>query len=139
MYGHWKTHKVVPRDRGRPNTINVNEAKSAVWNVSDQRSSSSSAFTLSIMKYTVKNKNKAQAEKDGLGTQDSLFVWSKQTMSELIKRSGDLKRLQLDAVLYLWELCYDITLAKSDNVSVSPGFESLGLKVNQKKRNVNEI
>ena len=60
-------------------------------------------------------------------------------MSELRKRGGDLKRLQLDAVSYLWELCYDIALARSNNVSVSPGFESLGLRVNHKKRIHNEM
>ena len=68
------------------------------------------------------------------GEEDSLFVWREQTMSELSKRGGDLKQLQLDAISYLWEICYDIALAKRDNVSVSPGFEAFGLRVNQKKR-----
>ena len=63
-----------------------------------------------------------------------LFVWSEECISELKKRSGALKTLQLDAISYLWEICYDILIAKGDNVSGSPGFESLGLRVNTKKR-----
>ena len=70
---------------------------------------------------------------------DNLLVWSEQTMSELKSRGGNLQRLQLDAVAYLWELCYDLLLASDSNVSVSPGFEALGLRVNRaggkRKRN----
>ena len=65
--------------------------------------------------------------------EDSLFVWSEEAIDELKKR-GDLKKLQLDAVAYLWELCYDLMLATSDNLSDSPGFEALGLRVNGGKR-----
>ncbi len=50
------------------------------------------------------------------------------------KRGGDLKKLQLDAVAYLWELCYDLLLAKGENVSKSPGFEMLGLRVNNNNK-----
>ena len=64
------------------------------------------------------------------GAADSLFVWSIQTIDELKKKGGDLKKLQLDAIAYLWEISYDLLLAKSENVSTSPGFESLGLRVN---------
>ena len=70
----------------------------------------------------------------------SLFVWSDEVISELTKKGGDLKKFQLDAVAYLWEICYDLLLAKTDNVSMSPGFESLGLRVNNdndKKRKRN--
>ena len=48
---------------------------------------------------------------------DNLLVWSERTMSELKNRGGDLQRLHLDAVAYLWELCYDILLNSSHNVS----------------------
>ena len=55
---------------------------------------------------------------------DSLFVWSKQNIVELTKKDGDMKRNQLNAIAYLWELCYDLLLATRENVSVSPGFEA---------------
>ena len=69
-----------------------------------------------------------------------LLVWSKQSMAELKKKKGDLKRHQLDAVAYLWELCYDLLLASNDNVSESPGFEAFGLRlVNDKKRKRSDV
>ena len=37
----------------------------------------------------------------------------------------------LNAIAYLWELCYDLLLATDENVSVSPGFEAFGLRVNR--------
>ncbi len=61
-------------------------------------------------------------------------MWSKDAICELNKKGGHLQKLQLDAILYLWELSYDLTLAKSENVSVSSGFKSLGLRANNKKR-----
>ena len=77
---------------------------------------------------------------------DSLFVWSDQTIDELKKyalnRGGGstgLQKVQLDAVAYLWELCYELLLSRSNNVSKSPGFESLGLRVNAHKRKAAEI
>ena len=74
-----------------------------------------------------------------LGAADSLYVWSKGVTDELNKR-GDLSKLQLDAVSYLWELSYDLLIAKSDNVSTSLGFEALGLKVNnEQKRRRDEL
>lgn len=71
---------------------------------------------------------------------ESLLVWSEQTISELkLKSKGDnLERLQLDAVAYLWELCYDLLLNSSHNVSVSPGFEAFGLRVNRKRKRSDE-
>lgn len=61
-------------------------------------------------------------------------------MAELKKKKGDLKRHQLDAVAYLWELCYDLLLASNDNVSESPGFEAFGLRlVNDKKRKRSDV
>ena len=65
------------------------------------------------------------------GSDDSLFVWSKQNIAELSKKDGDMKRKQLNAIAYLWELCYDLLLATDENVSVSPGFEAFGLRVNR--------
>ena len=65
---------------------------------------------------------------------DTVFVWSKDTIKELNKRSGPLKEKQLDMVAYLWELVYDLLLDSRHNVSDSPGFESFGLRVNDKKR-----
>ena len=68
-----------------------------------------------------------------VGAADSLYVWSKEVTDELNKR-GDLSKLQLDAFSYLWELGYDLLLAKSDNVSASPGFETLLLRVNNEQK-----
>ena len=64
------------------------------------------------------------------GEDDSLLVWNKETIAILKQRKGSLKENQLLAVSYLWELCYDLLLAKHDNVSASPGFEALGLRPN---------
>ena len=61
---------------------------------------------------------------------NSLFVWSKECLDILKQRDGNLKDSQLLAISYLWELCYDLLLAKHDNVSASPGFEALGLRIN---------
>ena len=68
---------------------------------------------------------------------DSLFVWSKQVMDFLEKKAKStdvpLRRMQTTAaVAYLWEICYDLMLAKNDNMSDSPGFEGLGLRVKKK-------
>jgi len=62
---------------------------------------------------------------------EDYFVWSQGTIAELIKRSSPLEHLQLDMIAYLWELVYDLMLGKDDNVSQSPGFEALGLRVNE--------
>ena len=69
-----------------------------------------------------------------------VFVWTDQAMSELMKKEDDLQKLQRDAVAYLWELCYDLSLANGENVSESPGFEGFGLRVNNnsKKRKSRE-
>ena len=55
-------------------------------------------------------------------------VWSSESIDELKKQEGKMQTLQLNAVSYLWELCYDLLLANGENVSASPGFESLGLR-----------
>ena len=76
-----------------------------------------------------------------LSTQDvsnSLFVWSNETIKELKSKSGEPKKLQLDAVAYLWEICYGLVLAKAENLSTSPGFGSLGLQVNYKIKRSND-
>eukprot|EP00986_Skeletonema_menzelii_P009304 scaffold4187_cov135-Skeletonema_menzelii.AAC.10 len=65
------------------------------------------------------------------GKTHSLFVWNKEVMDELKMKGGQLRKVQLDAVAYLWELCYDLLLAEGDNVSASPGFEAMGLRVNR--------
>mmetsp|Transcript_9859 Transcript_9859/g.17267 ORF Transcript_9859/g.17267 Transcript_9859/m.17267 type:complete len:268 (+) Transcript_9859:1034-1837(+) len=65
-------------------------------------------------------------------SESSLLVWSEEAMEEIRKKGGNPRKHQLDAVAYLWELCYDLSLAKDENVSVSPGFESFGLRVNRK-------
>jgi hypothetical protein len=41
------------------------------------------------------------------------------------KRETTLER-QLSAVSYLWEICYDLMLAHSENMADIPGFEALG-------------
>ncbi len=56
------------------------------------------------------------------GASDSLFVWSEETMNELKQQGGNLLRLQLDKVSYLWEICYDLLLEKNLSVYISPGF-----------------
>ena len=64
------------------------------------------------------------------GEDKSLFVWSKQCTDALKKRDGSVGDNKLLAIAYLWETCYDLLLAKCDNVSSSPGFEALGLRIN---------
>ena len=85
--------------------------------------------------------NDKKGDINPLITQDasnSLFVWSNETIKELKSKSGEPKKLQLDAVAYLWKMCYDLVLAKAENVSTSPGFESLGLRVNRKGKRSND-
>ena len=55
-------------------------------------------------------------------------------MRDLSTKAGDLQKIQLDTKAYLWELCYDLLLAECHNVSISPGFESLGLRVKERGR-----
>jgi len=64
------------------------------------------------------------------GESTSLFAWSKETLATLTNGEGNLRNRTLDAVAYLWELCYDFALAAIDNVSQSPRFESFGLRNN---------
>ena len=68
----------------------------------------------------------------------SLLVWTSKTMNALKGYGGELKKLQLDGVAYLWELCYDLLLEEADNISASPGFESLGLRMNRKRKREDE-
>ena len=68
------------------------------------------------------------------GLDDSLFVWDDECMGELRKKDGELKSWQLRTVAYMWELCYDLLLAKEFNVSREPGFEALGLRVNNPRK-----
>ena len=64
------------------------------------------------------------------GAENSLFVWRKQYTDILEQRDGSLQESQLVAISYLWEICGDILLAKHANVSTSPGFEAVGLRIN---------
>ena len=68
------------------------------------------------------------------GSSNSLFVWSQESMDELKRKGGKLQTHQLNVVAYLWEICYDLLLAKGDNVSESPGFEAVGLRVNKQPK-----
>ena len=64
------------------------------------------------------------------GTENSLFVCTN-TCTEILKqREGTLEDSQLLAIAYLWEICDNLLLANFDNVSGSPGFESLRLRIN---------
>eukprot|EP00985_Skeletonema_marinoi_P012819 scaffold6265_cov120-Skeletonema_marinoi.AAC.11 len=79
------------------------------------------------------------SESDGVsnicsdGEIGSLFVWSKEVMRELNKKEGELRKVQLDAIsicgsfamIYCWPRV---------QCSASPGFESLGLRVNRSKK-----
>ena len=69
-----------------------------------------------------------------IGDEDSLFIWSERTIDEIKRRSGTLQKLQLDAVAYLWEICYDMLIATEHNISESPGYEGLGLRKNTHSR-----
>ena len=64
------------------------------------------------------------------GVENSLFVWSKGYIDITKQRDCSLQESQLLAISYLWEICDDLLLAKKDNVSGSPGFKALGLRVN---------
>ena len=70
--------------------------------------------------------------------EDSILVWSSESMDELNKCDGKMQTLQLNAISYLWELCYNLLLANGENVLAIPGFESLGLRVNNKRRKLIE-
>jgi len=63
------------------------------------------------------------------GDDDSLFVWSKQTITELNNKDGNTQRMQLNVVACLWELCYDLLPATGENVSAGPDFEAFGLRL----------
>ena len=63
------------------------------------------------------------------GAENSLFVWDKGCIDILKLRDCSLQDDQLLAISYLWEICDDLLLAKMENVSASPGFEPLGLRV----------
>ena len=72
------------------------------------------------------------------GDSRNLLVWTSETINALKGYGAKLKKLQLDEVTYLWELCYDLLLEEADNLSVSPGFESLGLRINRKLKREDE-
>ena len=51
-----------------------------------------------------------------------MLVGLEQTIHQYLelKRGGNFQKLQLDAVAYPWELCFDLVLANYENVSVIP-------------------
>jgi len=42
----------------------------------------------------------------------SLLIWNKEVIRELKAKEGDLQKVQLDAVVHLWEICFDLLLAE---------------------------
>ena len=72
--------------------------------------------------------------------EDCLFFWSKDFVEFLAKkaqtRETTLERVQLSAVAYLWEICYDVMLSHSENISDSPGFEGFGLRMRKRNENL---
>ena len=54
---------------------------------------------------------------------NNMFGWK--ATSNNLKHIKDTKKLRNDCAAYLFELCYDLMLSKTSNVSQSPGFESL--------------
>ena len=52
-----------------------------------------------------------------------MFGWK--AASNSLKYIKDTKKLRNDCTAYLFELCYDLMLSETSNVSQSPGFESL--------------
>ena len=73
-----------------------------------------------------------------VGNPRSLLIWTSETINALKGCDRELKKLQLDGVAYLWELCYDLLLKGADNISASPGFESLGLRISRKRKREDE-
>ena len=63
------------------------------------------------------------------GADNSLFVWSKQSIEMLKKRDGRFQNEQHLVISDLWEICDDLSLAKYQNVSASLGMEVLGLRI----------
>jgi hypothetical protein len=41
-----------------------------------------------------------------------LLIWNKEVIRELKAKEGDLQKVQLDAVVHLWEICFDLLLAE---------------------------
>ena len=73
-----------------------------------------------------------------MNDEGGLFEWDEKFVQFLEKKAESKKmtfeRMQLSAVGYLWEMCYDLVLARSDNnISESPGFEGLGLRGKKQK------
>ena len=63
------------------------------------------------------------------GTENSLVVWTNTCTDILKQREGTFGDTQLLAIAYLWEICDGLLMAKFDNVSSSPGFVALGLRI----------
>ena len=54
---------------------------------------------------------------------NNMFCWK--TASSSLKHIKDANKLRNNCAAYLFELCYDLILPETSNVSQSPGFESL--------------
>ena len=63
-------------------------------------------------------------------SRENMVCWNtrqkRRNGSATLGKSGEQKYMQMAA--YLFELGYDLALAKIDNVSESPGFEGCGLR-----------
>ena len=66
MYNRYKETKSIPSGRGRPVAMSITDAERQIQISLEMRSSSSSAFTLSIMKNSIASKQKIEAESNGL-------------------------------------------------------------------------
>lgn len=63
-----------------------------------------------------------------LALQDGkIFVWPREVVEQLKKKKRNIEIEMMDALTLLIENAYDVCIAPRDNVSTSPGFESLGM------------
>jgi hypothetical protein len=62
---------------------------------------------------------------------DGILEWPHETREKLNAAKGvkgSIREKRLTLIAYLFELTYDLSIGKYDNVSESPGFESFGLR-----------
>ncbi len=64
---------------------------------------------------------------DNLLTDGVVFKWPIDVMDYLKSKPRELHEEQIHAVSLLLEHGFDLCIAPSDNISINPGFESLGL------------
>ena len=84
--------------------------------------------------YKSESKSSTQKSQDKLvdtANSSGLFLWEPKILDRINKvkfGTPSLEDKQLKMVGYLIELCYELTLSPSHNVSISPGFErALGI------------